>query len=283
MLSNYQIVSFIMKGNQSKVYLGRCTDDQSVVAIKCYPCKENQKNPTNEIQLLDQCQNDYIIPIKEHITTTEGFFLIFPYYEQSLFEYIVAPGFIHQQVIATILYQLLSALEYLHQGRTKNGHHIMHRDLKPENILIHSLPPKSSSLAEMSDQKYDKNSVQVVLCDFDLSTTFQPGETFNVPCGSLCYVAPEILKKKYNEKCDIWSLGMIMYAMVCGELPRTESEIVVDHNIWDHYQIKYTSIWDHYDVGALALHKKMLCIDPEKRPDATELLSDRWLNNYKLF
>lgn len=92
--------------------------------------------------------------------------------------------------------QLISAIEYIH----KVG--IVHRDLKPENILL------------------DHNN-NVKLVDFGLSNMYKPGETLKTACGSPCYAAPEMIKgERYlGLNADIWSSGVVLFAMVCGFLP----------------------------------------------------------------
>lgn len=91
---------------------------------------------------------------------------------------------------------MISAIEYIH----KIG--IVHRDLKPENILL----------------DYNNN---VKLVDFGLSNMYNPGETLKTACGSPCYAAPEMIRNEryHGLSADIWSSGVVLYAMVCGYLP----------------------------------------------------------------
>jgi len=91
---------------------------------------------------------------------------------------------------------LLSGIEYLH----KSG--VCHRDLKPENLLL----------------DFDKN---LKIVDFGLSNMYEKGETLKTACGSPCYAAPEMIAgKRYNGlQTDIWSSGVVLYAMICGYLP----------------------------------------------------------------
>jgi len=93
---------------------------------------------------------------------------------------------------------LISGIEYIHQSG------ICHRDLKPENLLL----------------DYDKT---LKIVDFGLSNMYEPNskELLKTACGSPCYAAPEMIagKKYYGLKSDIWSSGVVLYAMVCGFLP----------------------------------------------------------------
>jgi serine/threonine protein kinase len=82
---------------------------------------------------------------------------------------------------------------------------ITHRDLKPENILLESK---------------DRNNLEIKISDFGFSCFFDPKEGLDLVLGSPLYMAPEIiLNKKYNEKVDIWSIGVISYMLLTGRNP----------------------------------------------------------------
>ena len=113
---------------------------------------------------------------------------------------------------AFILKQLLSAVNYMH---SKN---IAHRDLKPENILL--------------EEKDDLGGAMqtIKLIDFGTAKKFKPGEKFTDRVGTLNYMAPEVYsdKAQYDEKCDMWSIGIIAYILLCGEPPFKDKENDVD-------------------------------------------------------
>ena len=79
----------------------------------------------------------------------------------------------------------------------------MHRDIKPENILFESSKPDAL----------------LKLVDFGSSTRFETGEFFSKKVGTSYYTAPEVIDSKYNEKCDVWSCGVILYILFCGYPP----------------------------------------------------------------
>jgi 5'-AMP-activated protein kinase, catalytic alpha subunit len=114
----------------------------------------------------------------------------------ELFDYIVENKRINEVEAIRIFSQLIAGIEYIH----KIG--VVHRDLKPENILLDY-----------------KKSIKIV--DFGLSNTYKKGEHLKTPCGSPCYAAPEMIRgEKYDGlKVDIWSCGVILFAMLCGYLP----------------------------------------------------------------
>jgi len=114
----------------------------------------------------------------------------------ELFDYIVANTRLEEQEACKYMQQIISGVEYIHQLK------IVHRDLKPENLLL----------------DYNKN---LKIVDFGLSNTYSDGELLKTACGSPCYAAPEMIAgKKYSgSKVDIWSCGVIMFALICGFLP----------------------------------------------------------------
>ena len=92
--------------------------------------------------------------------------------------------------------QLLSAVSYIH------SQNIVHRDLKPENLLFESA-----------------NSQSIKLIDFGTSQVFDPHVPMKERFGTPYYIAPEVLVGQYNEKCDVWSCGVILYVLLCGNVP----------------------------------------------------------------
>lgn len=108
--------------------------------------------------------------------------------------------------LSKYFHQLLSCVSYLHTKK------ICHRDLKPENILF---------------EKETKENIKLI--DFGTSIFFNENEYMDEIKGTAFYVAPEVINKRYNEKCDIWSCGIILYLALCGKLPfngENEQEIL---------------------------------------------------------
>ncbi len=114
----------------------------------------------------------------------------------ELFEYIVKRQRVSEVPSAKFFQQIISGIEYLHKVN------VVHRDLKPENLLLDH-----------------NNNIKIV--DFGLSNTYKTGCKLKTACGSPCYAAPEMIAgKKYTGlRVDIWSCGVIMYALLCGYLP----------------------------------------------------------------
>jgi 5'-AMP-activated protein kinase catalytic alpha subunit len=114
----------------------------------------------------------------------------------ELFDYIVKRQHVSETSSAKFFSQIISGVEYLHKLN------IVHRDLKPENLLL----------------DYNNN---IKIVDFGLSNTYKDGQRLKTACGSPCYAAPEMIAgKKYSGiRVDIWSCGVILYALLCGYLP----------------------------------------------------------------
>ncbi|KAG0479146.1 hypothetical protein HPP92_013865 [Vanilla planifolia] len=139
---------------------------------------------------------------------------------------------------------------------------VMHRDLKPENFLL-------LSKAEDAPLK---------ATDFGLSVFFKPGEVFRDIVGSAYYIAPEVLKRKYGPEVDIWSIGVMLYILLCGVPPFwSESEHGIFKAILEAPVDLKSDPWPSISDGAKDLVKKMLCKDPQKRLTAFEVLNHPWI------
>lgn len=111
----------------------------------------------------------------------------------ELFDYIVKKQKLDEKEACRIFQQIISGIEYLQRLN------IVHRDMKPENLLL-------------------DHNMNIKIVDFGLSNTYQRNEKLKTACGSPCYAAPEMISgKQYNGvDVDIWSCGVVLYALVCG-------------------------------------------------------------------
>ena len=150
--------------------------------------------------------------IFEFFIEPDGYYLITEYCGGGeLFDAIKKNGCFTEPVAANIMYQIFNAINYCHQ--TNN---IIHRDLKPENILIVN-----------KDESTGFYNVKII--DFGTAKIYEKNKNLNKIIGSSYYIAPEVLLKNYNEKCDIWSCGVILYILLCGKVPfngKNDSEIL---------------------------------------------------------
>ena len=174
----------------------------------------------------------------------------------ELFEYIVNRKRVREKDACKFLHQILSGVDYLH----KLG--ICHRDLKPENLLMD-----------------DFNNIKIV--DFGLSNTYKKGECLQTACGSPCYAAPEMVAgKKYDGlAADMWSCGVIIYAMVCGYLPFEDPKT---NKLYQKILNAEYSIPDFVSESCQDLIRKVLLTDPNQRLSIQGIRAHPWYQQVKV-
>ena len=192
----------IGEGTFGKVILAKDEITEERVAIKILDkqkiLKETNKSKLErEIKILKLLRHNNIVHLYNVIETSTNLYLIMEYIKGiELFEYINEKHYLTEVEACKFYQQIISGIEYL--GKIK----VVHRDIKPENLLISN-----------------KDTIKIV--DFGLSNTYFNDNLLSTACGSPCYAAPEMIKgKKYSGLCvDIWSSGVVLYAMLCGSLP----------------------------------------------------------------
>ena len=204
----------------------------------------------NIIKLYEVYENDkYIYLIMELCTGGELFDRIVDNTEKGV-------QFTEKQA-ANLFKQMMSAINYCH----KNG--IVHRDLKPENLLY---------------LNKDENS-PIKVIDFGMSKRFDSKHFMSEKVGTAYYISPEVLQGKYDEKCDIWSAGVILYIIICG-YPCFNGDD--DDEIFEAIQkgkIAFPSPeWDDISNDVKVLIKKMCC-SPSKRLTAEQVLNETWVKD----
>ena len=201
-IGHYYIGKTIGEGTFGKVKLGTHSLTGEKVAIKILE-KERIKDAADvervarEIHILQLIRHPDIIQLYEIIETPKLLYLIMEYASGGeLFDYIVAHTRVEETVACRFFQQIVAGIEYI----GKLG--IVHRDLKPENLLLDH-----------------EKCIKIV--DFGLGNTYKSGEKLKTACGSPCYAAPEMIAgKEYNGvEVDIWSCGIILFALVNGYLP----------------------------------------------------------------
>eukprot|EP01099_Mayorella_cantabrigiensis_P006114 TRINITY_DN5056_c0_g1_i1.p1 TRINITY_DN5056_c0_g1~~TRINITY_DN5056_c0_g1_i1.p1 ORF type:complete len:227 (-),score=21.94 TRINITY_DN5056_c0_g1_i1:122-802(-) len=168
------------------------------IAVKITSVNNSSRrsNTYNEINALEKLDgHSHIVQLLDYEQDRTSIKLYLQYGGQNLLDYVKKNSRLEESEVKILFPQMISAVDYCHRKE------ICHRDIKLENFLIDS----------------NKN---VLLTDFSLSTTIKAGKLFTKPCGSPCYVAPEIAEHKpYDHTVDIWSLGVVLYAMLCGYFP----------------------------------------------------------------
>mmetsp|Transcript_39907 Transcript_39907/g.78153 ORF Transcript_39907/g.78153 Transcript_39907/m.78153 type:complete len:564 (+) Transcript_39907:113-1804(+) len=166
---------------------------------------------------------------------------------------------------ASVMVDVLNALHYLHNIG------ITHRDLKPENLLYVTSDPTSPQY----------NVIKIV--DFGLAKLQNDKSSLQTVCGTPYFIAPEILEEKhatYGAEVDVWSLGVILYFMLCGFHPFDDAKYpVMFHNIKKGRYTFPSPFWDDISDGAKDYIGKSLTVDPAKRPTALQCMDHHWIKN----
>uniref|UniRef100_A0A7S3JCL8 Calcium-dependent protein kinase 1 n=1 Tax=Euplotes harpa TaxID=151035 RepID=A0A7S3JCL8_9SPIT len=181
----------------------------------------------------------------------------------ELFDEILNRSKFDEKDAAIVMRQLLSAINYCHKKS------IVHRDLKPENMLL----------------EQDKDLEKLKIVDFGTSLTFDPDRALDEKLGTAYYIAPEVIKKSYNEKCDLWSCGVIMYILLSGEPPfndpKADNEAIMKKVEKGKYDLT-KGVWKTVSKEAKDLIKKLLTYAPEDRISAEEALKHPWIKDCKV-
>ncbi|KAJ5947039.1 hypothetical protein N7466_000054 [Penicillium verhagenii] len=258
-VGNYILGRLIGKGSFGKVYLAshKLTNGSKVVL------KSSSKEDTNlarEIHHHRQFLHPHIARLYEVVVTESLVWLVLEYcpgildrsWCDELYNYLLHHGPLPVDKVKRIFTQLVGAVAYVHSKSC------VHRDLKLENILL------------------DKQE-NVKLCDFGFTREYEGKSSYlQTFCGTICYSAPEMLKgEKYaGEKVDVWSLGIILYALLAGELPYDDDDDQVTKNrILSDEPIYNTK----FPEDAKALINLLLSKRPLIRPSLEEILAHPFL------
>ncbi|KAG5673564.1 hypothetical protein PVAND_003602 [Polypedilum vanderplanki] len=207
-----------------------------------------------EVRCMKLVQHPHVVRLYEVIDTQTKLYLILELGDGGdLYDYIMRHETgLSENLAREYFKQIVRAISYCHQL------HVVHRDLKPENVVF-----------------FEKLGV-VKLTDFGFSNKFCPGQKLETSCGSLAYSAPEILLgDSYDAPAvDVWSLGVILYMLVCGQPPFQEAND--SETLTMIMDCKYT-MPAHVSPGCRKLISSMLVREPEKRGTIEQIANDSWL------
>ena len=245
--SKYYTKQPIGKGTFSTVKLGINKETREKVAIKILEkskikIKDDLERINREIKMLKDFNYINVIKIYEILENESYHYFIMEYCENGeLFNHIVDLQRLSDKEASYFYYQLINGLEYIHSKG------VVHRDLKPENLLL------------------GKGNILKII-DFGLSNFFNGKYLLSTPCGSPCYASPEMVSgKKYNGfKIDIWSTGIILYAMVCGYLPFEDNDNEILFRKILECNLEYPN---NLSDNVIDLMNKILVTKPERRID----------------
>lgn len=217
-----------------------------------------------EIEILEQVDHPNIINLMEVHEDVKYLHLITELCTGGeLFDRIIAKtnsdeGHFSEKDAACLIRSILVAIKYCHEEKQ-----IVHRDLKPENFLF---------------ENSDENS-NIKIIDFGLSR--HDDQAFGVmqtKVGTPYYVAPEVLKREYTKSCDIWSIGVISYILLCGYPPfYGDSDTQIFDSVRSGTYDYPSPDWDEISQSAKDFIGCLLKLDPSKRLTASEALEHQWL------
>ncbi|XP_073848924.1 salt-inducible kinase 3 isoform X2 [Musca autumnalis] len=252
----YDLERTIGKGNFAVVKLASNIVTKTKVAIKIIDktClnEEYLAKTYREISILKTLRHQHITRLYEVMQSETMIYLVTEYAANGeIFDHLVDNGRMKEPEAARVFSQLVSAVQYCHcRG-------VVHRDLKAENVLL------------------DKD-MNIKLADFGFSNHYEDGSPLTTWCGSPPYAAPEVFQGlEYDgPKADIWSLGVVLYAMVCGALPfdgKTLLELK-SRVVTGKFRIPYFMSQDCEN-----LIRNMLVVEPEKRYSIKQVMKHRWV------
>ena len=243
-MSLYTQKSTIGKGTFGKVKLGVNKESGEKAAIKILEkakilTKDDEERVDREISILNRLSHLNVVKIFDIKETKERYYIFMEYCDKGeLFNYIVDRQHLSEDEASYFYYQLINGLEYIH---SKN---IVHRDLKPENLLL------------------SKGNILKII-DFGLSN-FYNGKPLSTPCGSPCYASPEMVSgNKYNGcRIDVWSTGIILYAMIYGYLPFEDPD---NETLFQKILECKPDMPSGVSASAVDLMNKIMVTNPDKR------------------
>ena len=220
---------------------------------------EERQTFFNEVSVLRALDHPNILKLYEYYQDDKNFYLITELCNGGeLFDRIISHGSFSEAIAASYMRQILSVVSYCHDRN------IVHRDLKPENFLL--------------DTSAEDANLKVI--DFGTSQFFTSGVPLTSKFGTPYYIAPEVLKCVYDEKCDVWSAGVNMYVLLCGYPPfgGSNDDQILKKIAAGRFAFPSPE-WDFISFEAKDLITKMLAFDYRTRISARETLQHPWLNN----
>ena len=257
--TDYRLEKTIGKGSYGKVKLATQLSTNEKVALK-FISRASIKKPTHwtrirrEINLLRAMHHPHIVKLYDYKDNGSDILLMMEYISGGdLFDRIVhhKDQKFSEKEARPLFRQIVSAVDYCHQNR------IIHRDLKPENLMVD-----------------DRN--QIKLIDFGFANIYSPRGYLETNCGSPLYASPEIVQgvKYVGPEVDIWSLGVILFAMLTGTLPFEDEQL---KGLYAKICAGSYQVPSYLSTEARDLLKIMLTVDPKQRATMKDIKFSAWV------
>uniref|UniRef100_A0A8D0L788 non-specific serine/threonine protein kinase n=1 Tax=Sphenodon punctatus TaxID=8508 RepID=A0A8D0L788_SPHPU len=229
---------------------------RGLVAIKIIDKSQldavNLEKIYREVQIMKMLDHPHIIKLYQVMETKSMLYLVTEYAKNGeIFDYLANHGRLSESEARRKFWQILSAVEYCHSRK------IVHRDLKAENLLL-------------------DNNMNIKIADFGFGNFYKSGEPLTTWCGSPPYAAPEVFEGQQYEgpQLDIWSMGVVLYVLVCGALPFDGPTLPIlrQRVLEGRFRIPYfmSEECEH-------LIRRMLVLDPSKRLTIAQIKEHKWM------
>lgn len=256
----YSISGLLGQGAFGKVMLGYHILTGKKIAMKAIDKSHLQNEHAKrkifrEVYILKKIRSNYVVRILEVFETEQNFLIVMEYMSGGdLLKYLKTNGKFSEEKCKKLFYQIVLGVNTIHK------HGILHRDIKLDNIIL------------------DKTLKTVKICDFGVSKLVHKGEIIMDQCGTPAYLAPEIVLDKGYEGywSDIWSLGVLLYCMICGTVPFKANTLQELHKaiLLGKYELP-----EFLSPTVKHLIKHMLMIVPNKRIPLDQILAHKWFED----
>ena len=263
----YEMLDDLGEGIFGSVKLGVEKKTKERVAIK--KKKKKKAKPSDielvrtEIDIMKLCHHPNVVHLLDHFENADYIFIVMEYIRGGrLTDYMKEKKFhFSEKRAAEIIYEIALGVKYLH----KYG--IIHRDLKPDNIM----------LTEASDRGHIK------IMDFGLSKILGKKEKTSDGFGTLTFVSPEVLvRKPYNKEIDIWSIGVILYLILSGDLPfddeEDDEEKIAKSIVFNEVEFP-SKKFGNKSKEVIELIKRCLTKEPKDRIKIDEIIKSDWIQS----
>jgi calcium-dependent protein kinase len=259
--SLYEFKEELGVGSYGRVVLGVKKSTREKRAIKIVnklsiKNEEIRKKITTEVEIQRRLDHPNIVRVFEFYEDEFNLYIVMELCTGGeLLDSIARIGCLSENQASLCMKQIFSAVSYLHSLR------IVHRDLKLENMLVEK-----------------QNSSHFKIADFGIATELQGGKSLSLLIGTINYIAPEVIHRKYKETCDLWSCGVIMYILLSGSLPfqAGSKRRTLDLIVKGEFFLSGNG-WDQVSEDAKELITRLLEVNPKKRITAKDAMGHRWI------